>query len=284
MLADGIFEINCHHFSPVVKAAVKWRPNAMQRCPSRFLILKALPMSNNPIVAVFGVLLLCGIINFHASASTTPEQTLAKVQEVAHAQLQKQADSSALLEPQFALEVVRTAHVLPVCPSEVTVESLDTRSLNRLRVLAVCAAPPGWRYEFVVRAKVSAKVAIAANDLIAGKFLSPSDVLLERHDISGVPDSFSDLTLLDGMSARRTVRAGELLRQNMLVPATVVRRGDLVRIVARREQIEVSMAGEALDNGGRGATVRVRNSSGTIIRARVIEAGTVEPAELPAAN
>jgi flagella basal body P-ring formation protein FlgA len=166
----------------------------------------------------------------------------------------------------------------------VRVESIDTRALNRLRLLAVCAAEPGWRYELVVRAKVSAKVAIASNDLMAGKFLSPSDLLLERHDISGIPDTFSDLTLVDGMSARRTIRAGELLRQNMLVQPQLVRRGDVVRIVAKREQIEVSMAGEALDNGGRGAIVRVRNSSGTIIRARIVDAGTVEPAELPAPN
>ena len=54
-----------------------------------------------------------------------------------------------------------------------------------------------------------------------------------------------------------------------------------VRIVARNEQIEVSMAGEALDPGARGALIRVRNTNGNIIKARVTGAGTVEPAELP---
>jgi len=127
---------------------------------------------------------------------------------------------------------------------------------------------------------LSAKVVVAASDLMPGKFLSPSDVLLERHDISGVPDSFSDLTLVEGMSARRTIRAGDVLRQNMLMAPILVKRGDQVRIVARREQIEVSMSGEAMDAGARGALVRVRNASGTVIRARVTDQGTVEPADL----
>jgi flagella basal body P-ring formation protein FlgA len=36
-----------------------------------------------------------------------------------------------------------------------------------------------------------------------------------------------------------------------------------------------------METGARGALVRVRNASGTIIRARVTEQGTVEPVDLP---
>jgi flagella basal body P-ring formation protein FlgA len=49
-------------------------------------------------------------------------------------------------------------------------------------------------------------------------------------------------------------------------------------MLARRDGIEVSTSGEALDAGGRGALVRVRNSgSGQVVRMRVTGAGTVEP-------
>jgi flagella basal body P-ring formation protein FlgA len=41
------------------------------------------------------------------------------------------------------------------------------------------------------------------------------------------------------------------------------------------------MAGEAMDSGARGDTVRVRNANGTVIRARVTGAATVEPASVP---
>jgi flagella basal body P-ring formation protein FlgA len=148
-----------------------------------------------------------------------------------------------------------------------------------MRFVAICSDPGGWRYEFVTRAKISARGAVAAADLPTGKTLSAEDVLLERHDISGMPDSFSDLAAVQDLATRRTIRAGDVLRQNMLVAPTLVKRGDPVRIVAKRDQIEVSMGGEALDTGARGATIRVKNASGVTIRARITDLGQVEPAD-----
>jgi flagella basal body P-ring formation protein FlgA len=238
-------------------------------------------MSNNPIVQVFGSLLLLGILNFRVATASTMEELIIKVQGAAKNQLQNAAESQRWLEPKFAIEVLRPNRVIPPCPSETRVESLDPRGIARMRFVVVCPSLQGWRYEFIAKGKVSANIAVAANDLMPGKILSPIDLLRERHDITLIPDAFSDFGELEGMAARRTIRAGEVIRQNMLAAPQLVRRGEQVRIVAKREQIEVSMAGEALDNGTRGAIIRVKNSSGTQIRARVIDAGTVEPADLP---
>jgi len=238
-------------------------------------------MPNNPIVQVFGGILLIGILNFRVATASTMEELLRKVKLAAEKQLQNSAESQRWAEPKFDVEVIRTNRVIPDCPSETRVESLDQRGIARMRFVVVCPSLQGWRYEFLAKGKVSANVAVAATDLISGKILSPIDLLRVRHDITLIPDAFSDLGELEGMAARRTIRAGEVIRQNMLAAPQLVKRGDQVRIVAKREQIEVSMAGEALDNGTRGAIIRVKNSSGTQIRARVIEAGTVEPADLP---
>jgi flagella basal body P-ring formation protein FlgA len=57
-----------------------------------------------------------------------------------------------------------------------------------------------------------------------------------------------------------------------------VRRGQSVRIVAHSGPIEVTVEGEALEDGTRGATVRVKNAgNGNVIRARVTGDATVEP-------
>lgn len=238
-------------------------------------------MSNNPIVPVFRVLLLLGICHFQKVSASEMENALSKVQEAAKIQLQNQAENQHWLEPQLDVEVVRINRAIPACPSETRVESLDPRGIARMRFVVICPSLPGWRYEFIAKGKVSAKVAVAASDLMSGKILSPLDLLQQRHDITLIPDAFSDLGELEGMAARRSIRAGEVLRANMLTAPQLIKRGDQVRIVAKREQIEVSMAGEALDNGARGAIIRVKNSSGTLIRARVIDAATVEPADLP---
>lgn len=241
-------------------------------------------MFNKSIVtALSAMLLFC--TSFAAASSvavpTAAEQVPLAVEAAARIHVQRWADSSGLVEPKFELAVVRGSRPLAACTHAVTVEALDTRLPSRMRFAAVCAGADGWRYEFVVRAQISARIAVVASDVPSGKILSDDDVLLERHDISAIADPVSDPQQLVGLSARRALRSGEVLRLALLSAPTLVKRGDAVRIVAIREQIEVSMAGEALDSGARGTMVRVRNANGTVIRARVTGAATVEPVDLP---
>ena len=57
----------------------------------------------------------------------------------------------------------------------------------------------------------------------------------------------------------------------------LVKRRDVVRIVARSRFLRVSATGEALQDGRRGQFIRVRNlRSGRVIVARVVDAGMVE--------
>ncbi|NVD69760.1 flagellar basal body P-ring formation protein FlgA [Duganella sp. BJB1802] len=241
-------------------------------------------MFNKSIVtALRAMLLFCTSFSaaFSATGPTGAEQVPLAVEAAARAHVQRWADSSGLVEPKFELTVVRGSRPLAACSQAVTVEALDTRLPSRMRFAAVCAGADGWRYEFVVRAQVSARIAIMASDVPSGKILTDEDVLLERHDISGLADSVSDPQDVVGLAGRRALRSGEVLRMALLSAPTLVKRGDAVRIVARREQIEVSMAGEALDNGARGTMVRVRNANGTVIRARVTGAATVEPVDMP---
>jgi flagella basal body P-ring formation protein FlgA len=245
-------------------------------------------MFNKSIVTGFaGMLLVSTTIchSFAASSPTNAEQVPQIVEAAARQHVLRWADNSGLIEPKFELNVLRGSRPLAACAQAVTVEALDTRTPNRMKFAAVCpaggAGAPGWRYEFVARAQVSARIAVAANDVPAGKIIADEDVLLERHDISGIADPVSDPAEVVGMSGKRALRGGEVLRMALLSAPTLVKRGEAVRIVARNEQVEVSMGGEALDAGARGSLVRVRNASGTIIRAKVTGAGTVQPADMP---
>jgi len=252
-------------------------------------------MINKSIVTGLGaVLLICMQLSAAGAAEPMPAgpvsaaQVPALVEAAARRHLARWTESAGLSEPQFTVAVLPGTRPLAACRQGVTVEAADTRLPSRMRFVAICpgvngnAAGDGWRYDFVVRAQVSARVVVAAADVPAGRALADEDVLLERHDISTIADSLADAQDAVGMSAKRTLRAGEVLRKSVLSAPIVVKRGDSVRIIARREQIEVSMAGEALDAGARGSVVRVRNTSGTVLRTRVTGAGTVEPVDMPA--
>ena len=241
-------------------------------------------MVNKGIVTCLTAILLpcIGIFVSSAQAAATPAaQVLPQVEAAAHKYVQRAAAASGLLEPEFTLSAAPGTRPLAACAQPISVEAIDTRLLARMRFAAVCPGSDGWRYEFLVRSSLSARVAVMAADVPAGKVLADEDVLLERHEVPSLAEVVADPAALAGMSAKRALRSGEVLRPALLSAPILVKRGDAVSIVARRDQIEVSMAGEALDSGAKGAIVRVRNAVGNTIRARVTGAALVEPADMP---
>jgi flagella basal body P-ring formation protein FlgA len=214
---------------------------------------------------------------FCVAAQAAPQPIPVQIEQAARAELDRQMAAAGLTEPQFELAVV-TARAAPPCAQNVLIEPLDTRSSQRMRFLARCNDTPGWRYEYIVRARVTAMVAIAAAPVAPNEALTDAQVTIERRDISNITDPISSPEEAVGQMSRRMLRPGDILRSGQLSSPVLVKRGDAVLMVARREGIEVSTAGEALDAGARGAVVRVRNAgSGQVVRMRVAGPGTVEP-------
>jgi flagella basal body P-ring formation protein FlgA len=223
-----------------------------------------------------------GIVTCLLCATTDAAQSISlQIEQEARGQIDKQLLSSGLSDPQVELTVV-SARPAPPCSAPVEVEAVDTRQYARMRFVARCPVAPGWRHDFVVRARVSAVVAVTAAPVKAGEVLGEEHVTLERRDVTIMNDAIGAPEAVLGQTSRRSLRAGEVLRANGLAAPILVKRGDQVLMVARQEGIEVSMAGEALDAGARGAVVRVRNTaSGQVVRMRVASPGTVEPVDLP---
>ena len=212
-----------------------------------------------------------------AFAQAAPQSIPVQIEQAARAELDRQMAAAGLTEPQFEVAVV-TARPAPPCAQNVVIEALDTRSPQRMRFLARCNDTPGWRYEYIVRARVSAMVAVAASPVAPNEALTDAQVTIERRDISNIADPVSTPEEVIGQMSRRMLRPGDILRSGQLSSPVLVKRGDAVLMIARREGIEVSTAGEALDAGARGAVVRVRNAgSGQVVRMRVAGPGAVEP-------
>ena len=229
-----------------------------------------------------GLFLLASLYSSAGRAELPADNIFSRVEQLAREQLAQQAATAGLLEPQFQVTVVKSTRPVPACAAPVALETADSRSAQRMRFVAVCPGSNGWRYEMLARGSITAQVAVTSAPVTANTPLQSGDVTLARRDVTMVPDSISALPGAIGLSSRRSLRAGEVLRQGQLASPVLIKRGSAVSIVARKEQVEVSMAGEAMDPGALGQVIRVRNAtSGTVIRARVVDAGVVEPADIP---
>ena len=104
------------------------------------------------------------------------------------------------------------------------------------------------------------KVVIASVAIQSGDQVSRDLVKLERMDVGKLPIGF--ITYFDefeGWNAKNQIAPGTVLTENMLIKPMLIRRGDVVRIVARIGQMEVSASGLALSQGGVGDRIRVQN-------------------------
>lgn len=205
----------------------------------------------------------------------------AQVEEAARAQLEQQAAAANLADARFELTVV-PPRVAPACLGPVEVDTLDTRQATRMRFAVRCPQAGSSRLEYIVRARISASVVVAATPIAANELLTDTHITVGQRDITTIADPVASAQDAVGQTSRRSLRAGDVLRNSSLTAPVLIKRGDAVVMMARIEGIEVSTAGEAMDAGARGATIRVRNStSGQTLRMRVVAPGTVEPVDMP---
>jgi len=134
------------------------------------------------------------------------------------------------------------------------------------------------RERLTVSAEVEAycAVPVAARNIARRTRLAPADLQLERR-LVGDPDS-AGLTPSDlvGRLAARAIAKGATIEPEMVVDIPLVRRGDVVTVIARAGHIEVKTVGVALEEGTARQTVKVRNvDTRKVFAARVEAARTV---------
>lgn len=220
-----------------------------------------------------------------AGAATSSPSLQLQVEKVARENLLAQAAKQNLTDAEVTVTVLMPATTPGACPQRFEIAPADTRFLARMRFTARCPTT-GAAVDLIVRAELIASVLVATADIAAGKPIASDSLALEKRNISNAQDALGNADELINQGSRRAIRAGQVLQRRMLQPLQLVRRNQPVHIVAHKEQIEVTVPGIALDNGGQDEIIRVRNvTTGRIISARVTSLGTVEPAgELPTAN
>jgi flagella basal body P-ring formation protein FlgA len=92
-----------------------------------------------------------------------------------------------------------------------------------------------------------------------GETIRESDVTMERRpkaEVAGEPVGLDDIV---GLSAKRTLRAGQAPRGSDLIKADVVQRNEAVTIVYEAPGILLTVRGKALEAGAVGDTISVLN-------------------------
>ena len=121
-------------------------------------------------------------------------------------------------------------------------------------------------------------VVVASHMIKRGEEMAMVGCELAERDVTKERGAYySDIQVLEGMQARRTLSMGDIITDGHIEKIPIVRRGDAIRLVARAGRMNMSAAGEAMQNGGVGDRIRVKNSdSGKIVYGHILEDGAIQ--------
>ncbi len=130
----------------------------------------------------------------------------------------------------------------------------------------------------LVRGKLEAitNVATAAIPLHKGDQITEGKIAMRRQSLSGLDKPFLAKDQLLGMQMDRTVSKGEVIEKNHVVPPSIIKDGEMVKIFARKGMLQLSASGIAKTDGRLGETIRVKNiSSNKVVYCQVDGPGIV---------
>lgn len=118
---------------------------------------------------------------------------------------------------------------------------------------------------------------VASRPLVKGSVITAQDVQLAKLNGTTVgKDSVENLGDIVGRSLTKDIGQGEMFKAAAVVVPPVIAAGSRVTIVYRHNRLEVTASGTALENGGLGQDIKVRNdSSKKVVTGKVLEAGLV---------
>jgi flagella basal body P-ring formation protein FlgA len=170
-----------------------------------------------------------------------------------------------------------SARQLEPCNQPPQVTGGSANELHRLRLKVRCPEPNGWQLEVKTEVQLWLPVLVTTRVIDRGDVISAADIKRQEVDINKSPRGFFHKSeQVIGLGAKRRIRDSQVLNPSVIALPLAIKRGDKVTIVASRDGINASMAGEAISNGAEGEIIRVRNlSSGKTIEAKVIAPGVV---------
>jgi flagella basal body P-ring formation protein FlgA len=165
-------------------------------------------------------------------------------------------------------------------PLKIRVRRLSGRPLRGPTVLRLeIVAQERVVREVAVTADVRwfSQVLVAVRGLRRGEELSAEMVERDERDVTRERDGFFTAAAeLAGLRVRRTVRAGDPLTRSHTERVPAVLRGGEITMVVVGGNLRISARGTALQNGGIGDRIRVRNAdSGKVVYGKVVGSSTV---------
>jgi flagella basal body P-ring formation protein FlgA len=145
----------------------------------------------------------------------------------------------------------------------------------RFSVRITCTGAMPWSVLIPVQVETEGTVVVARRSLAPGSLLTAADLATTVRRIPGLPGCCAtDPTMLVGQRVRRPIAPDAPIAADSVEAAPVIRRGEIVTVIAGRPGFEVRASGIAMADAREGDPVRIRHPNTLrIIQARADSRG-----------
>lgn len=182
--------------------------------------------------------------------------------------------------PRITLRIPSSVEHLPPCPQPLRITSRDynRQPVGNLKRQVSCNTPEQqWQLNIRVKVSLTLPVAVARTTINRGTKIRHEMLKLMPMTFRQPKDVVTRFQPLLGKRAKRRIRSGQIVSPSYLQQNWLIDKGDEVIITARKNGMQASTKGIAMENGAGNEQISVKNtSSGTIIRARVTGRGKVQ--------
>ncbi|MGH1486199.1 MAG: flagellar basal body P-ring formation chaperone FlgA [Cellvibrionaceae bacterium] len=215
-------------------------------------------------------------------ASSAEAASPERLQQITKAFLEEKLYDQLPTEDHAGVKV-RIRHInrnlnLAKCDKPLTLQ-LQGQSIQRNASVKVsCTSDRPWSLYVNGTIVVEKEVVTIRHGLPRHHVLEKDDLTFIKKDMYSLRGGYSTQTnLIVGQQLKRALRSGDVIYSYHLQAPDIIKKGDLVTMVAKRGSLAVMSSGIALSDASKGESLKVENRrSSRIVHTKVIGPATVE--------
>ena len=152
------------------------------------------------------------------------------------------------------------------------------RKLGPTTIGVRCLDSSPWQIYVQTQIKAFGPAVISKRALPRGSIIHASDLSIATRELSGATQGYyTSIKELEGMELRYSLANGNIIGPKSLKPRYLVKRGDIVTILAETNGLHIRVKGTAMMDGFRGQSIRIKNTrTKRILQGEVIASRTVK--------
>jgi len=151
------------------------------------------------------------------------------------------------------------------------------RKLGPTTVGVRCLGAVPWQIYVPIQVKAFGPAVISKRALPRGTILHANDLSIATRELSSAMRGYyTSPDEIEGMELRYSLANGSIIGPKSVKPRHLVKRGDIVTILAETNGLHIRVKGMALMDGFRGQSIRIKNTrSKRVLQGEVVASRTV---------